>query len=144
MERGELTEVRRVFFRALLRGLRILWPVLSGLLGMIAGLGAIVGLMEGWGIAQGMYFSFVTGLTIGYGDLAPSRALTRILAVAIGLLGIVATGLIAALAVTAFQATPARGRRPAVGRDTPALLSRDRTEAPSQPLRAAPAREERP
>ncbi len=54
-----------------------------------------------------MYFSFVTGLTIGYGDLAPSMALTKLLAVLIGLLGIVFTGLVAALAVTAFQATPA-------------------------------------
>ena len=53
-----------------------------------------------------MYFSFVTGLTIGYGDLAPSMALTKLLAVLIGLLGIVLTGLVAAMAVTAFQATP--------------------------------------
>jgi hypothetical protein len=70
------------------------------------GLGAVVGLLEGWGIAQGVYFSFVTGLTIGYGDLAPSMAVTKLLAVLTGLLGIVLTGLIAALAVTAFQATP--------------------------------------
>ena len=54
-----------------------------------------------------MYFSFVTGLTIDYGDLAPSMALTKLMAVLIGLLGIVLTGLVAALAVTAFQATSA-------------------------------------
>jgi len=74
MAQREVATVRRIFFRALLRGLRILWPALSGVLTAIMGLGAIVGLLEGWGIAQGVYFSFVTGLTIGYGDLAPSMA----------------------------------------------------------------------
>jgi hypothetical protein len=102
---------RRAFFGAFLRGLRVLWPVLSGLFAVIAGLGAVVGAVEGWGVAQGVYFAFITGLTIGYGDLAPSRALTKILATVVGFLGIAATGLVAALAVTAFQATPiARGR----------------------------------
>ena len=77
----------------------------------LAGLGAVVGAVEGWGAAQGVYFAFITGLTIGYGDLAPSGALTKILAAVIGFLGIAATGLVAALAVTAFQAIPiGRGR----------------------------------
>jgi Ion channel len=107
-----VASVRRAFFWAFLRGLRILWPVLSGLFVVISGLGAAVGVAEGWGIAQGVYFSFVTGLTIGYGDLAPSRFLTKVLAMVIGLLGLAVTGLVAALAVTAFEATPlARGRR---------------------------------
>ena len=39
--------------------------------------------------------------------LAPSMALTKLLAVLISLLGIVLTGLVAALAVTGFQATSA-------------------------------------
>ena len=104
--------VRRAFFRAFLHGLRILWPVLSGLFVAISGLGAVIGVVEGWGIAQGVYFSFVTGLTIGYGDLAPSRPVTKVLAMAIGLLGLAVTGLVAALAVMAFEATPAvRERR---------------------------------
>jgi Ion channel len=94
-----------MFFWALLRGLRVLWPVLSGLVVAISGLGAVVGIIEGWGIAQGVYFAFVTGLTIGYGDLTPSRALTKILAMVIGFLGLAVTGLVAALAVMAFEAT---------------------------------------
>ena len=64
-------------------------------------------------MTQGVYFAFITGLTIGYGDLAPSRAFTKILATAIGFLGISAAGLVAALAVTAFQATPTARGRPA-------------------------------
>jgi hypothetical protein len=91
------------FFAA---GLAIVWPVLSALLLAKALLGAIVGLLEGWGIWQGIYFAYITGLTIGYGDLAPRHVLTRLLAVAIGFLGILLTGLVAALAVKAFQVVP--------------------------------------
>ena len=71
-----------------------------------ASLGVIVGLLEGWGIWQGIYFAYVTGLTIGYGDLAPRLPLTQLLAVIIGFSGVLLTGLVAALAVKAFQAVP--------------------------------------
>jgi hypothetical protein len=92
--------------RYFVAGLGIIWPVLSALLLLKALLGSIVGLIEGWGIWQGIYFAFITGLTIGYGDLAPRHAMTRLLAVAIGFLGILLTGLVAALAVKAFQVAP--------------------------------------
>ena len=71
-----------------------------------ASLGVIVGILEGWGIWQGVYFAYVTGLTIGYGDLAPRQPLTQLLAVIIGFSGVLLTGLVAALAVKAFQAMP--------------------------------------
>jgi hypothetical protein len=35
-----------------------------------------------------VYFAFVTGLTIGYGDIVPRQALTRALAMAIGFGGV--------------------------------------------------------
>ena len=50
-----------------------------------------------------MYFSFVTGLTIGYGDLTPKHVVSRFLAVVIGLAGIGLTGLIAAISVRALD-----------------------------------------
>jgi hypothetical protein len=74
-----------------------------GLSGLQALLGVVVGLLEGWGIFDGFYFAFITGLTIGYGDLAPTRHLTTTLAVVIGFLGIALGGLVAGLAVQAFQ-----------------------------------------
>jgi Ion channel len=104
MLRSEIATARRSFLRALLRGLRVLWLVLSGLLAVIGGLGVAVGLAEGWGVGNGVYFASVTGLTVGYADLSPSRPLTKVLAAAIGVLGVAATGLVAALAVTAFEA----------------------------------------
>lgn len=96
-------ELRHAYWHSLWEGLRIIWPVLSMLLIVQASLGASVGLIEGWGIGQGIYFAFITGLTIGYGDLVPSRPLTQVLAVIIGFCGITLCGLVAALAVKAFQ-----------------------------------------
>jgi hypothetical protein len=98
--------VRAAYLAALIQGLGVTWPVLSGLLLFKASVGAIVGVIEGWGVWQGVYFAFVTGLTIGYGDLAPQQALTRFLAITIGFSGVLLTGLIAALAVKAISAVP--------------------------------------
>lgn len=98
--------VRATYVAALIQGLGVTWPVLSGLLLFKAGLGAIVGVLEGWGVGQGIYFAFITGLTIGYGDLAPRQSLTQLLAVVIGFSGVLLTGLVAALAVKAISAVP--------------------------------------
>lgn len=38
-----------------------------GLLITIVALGLAIGLLEGWSVQESIYFSFVTGLTIGYG-----------------------------------------------------------------------------
>ncbi|UED84570.1 potassium channel family protein [Streptomyces profundus] len=35
-------------------------------------------LHEGWSVLEALYFSVTTGLTIGYGDLAPSTTLSRV------------------------------------------------------------------
>jgi len=46
-------------------------------------------------------------VTIGYGDLVPRHFLTRLLSVLIGFLGILTTGLVAAISVRALQSTTA-------------------------------------
>ena len=62
---------RRLFLNGLLKGLHVVWPVLSGLLILIVAFGVAAGLAEGWSIQESVYFAFVSGLTIGYGDFAP-------------------------------------------------------------------------
>ena len=94
--------LRRGFFAGLRAGLRVVWPVLSALLGLIVGLGLVIGLLEKWSIQDSVYFAFVSGLTIGYGDLAPTLLLTRVLAIVIGLCGILLTAMVAAVAVRAL------------------------------------------
>ena len=94
--------IRRDFAAGLLVGLRVVWPVLSALLGLIVALGVVIGLIEGWSVQESIYFAFVSGLTIGYGDLAPKTLLTRTLAILIGVCGVLLTALLAAVAVKAL------------------------------------------
>ena len=96
--------LRRIFVVGMFFGLRVVWPILSALIGLIVVLGLIVGMLEGWSVHESIYFSFVTGLTIGYGDFAPKTLLTRTLAILIGACGILVTALIAAVAVKALTA----------------------------------------
>ena len=98
--------LRRKFLAALLFEFRVVWPIFSALVGLMIGLGLLVGLLEGWSLQESIYFSFISGLTIGYGDLTPTRLLTRALAVTIGICGVVLTALLAAVAV-AVRAIPA-------------------------------------
>ena len=93
---------RRQFAAGLLAGLRVVWPVLSGLLVVMIALAVVIGLEEGWSIRESIYFAFVTGLTIGYGDLAPKLFFTRMLAICIGFCGVLFTALVAAMAVKAL------------------------------------------
>ncbi len=93
---------RRSFFAGLVAGLRVVWPVISALLLIIIGLGIVIGIIEGWSLQDSFYFSFVTGLTIGYGDLVPKTLLSRTLAVMIGATGILMTAVLAGIAVKAF------------------------------------------
>ncbi len=94
--------LRRNFLSGLFSGLRVVWPILSVLLALMIALGLVVGLREGWSIHEAIYFAFVSGLTIGYGDLAPKTLLTRVLAVVIGVCGVLLTALVAAIAVKAL------------------------------------------
>jgi hypothetical protein len=103
--------MRREFVVGLLFGLRVVGPVLSAILILIVALGLVAGLSEGWPVADSIYFAFISGLTIGYGDLAPKTLVARSLAIVIGICGIVLTGLVAAIAVEALSSVRDGERR---------------------------------
>lgn len=44
--------------------------------------------IEGWGFADSIYFTGITLLTIGYGDMVPTHVLSKIATVIFGFLGI--------------------------------------------------------
>jgi voltage-gated potassium channel len=88
-----------VFFHAL-------WTIRSILWGLLAVL-----LVDAWAIAyfekmpfgDALYFTLVTGTTIGYGDLTPVTPIGRVVAILTGLQGLLITGLITAVAVYALR-----------------------------------------
>jgi hypothetical protein len=96
--------VRRRFFVAAGHAVRLTWPVLSIILTLQIVLGLLIGFLEGWSYGDAIYFTFITGLTIGYGDIVPRQAFGRVLAVAIGISGLFLTGVIAGIAVYAMNA----------------------------------------
>jgi hypothetical protein len=96
--------VRRRFFVAAGHALHLTWPVLSIILAFQVALGLLIGFLEGWSFGDAVYFTFITGLTIGYGDVVPRQALARALAVGIGVAGLFLTGVIAGIAVYAVRA----------------------------------------
>ena len=101
--------MRRNFLLGLVKGLKVVWPILSVLVGVMLLMGFAIGQIEGWGLGDSAYFAFVSGLTIGYGDLVPKGPLSRILAVCIGFHGIILTGMVAAVAVRALEEVATAG-----------------------------------
>lgn len=95
-------ELRRAFRAGLVQELRVVWPILSGLMSLMLLMGFVIGYIEGWSLGDAAYFAFVSGLTIGYGDLVPKGPVSRVLAICIGFSGILLTGLVAAVAVRAL------------------------------------------
>jgi len=107
--RADPKVLRRTFARSLFAGLKIVWPILSVVLGCVVGLGMLIGWLEGWSLRESLYFAFITGLTIGYGDFVPSLFVTHLLAIFIGLCGLLLTALVAAIAVKALGAALEEG-----------------------------------
>jgi uncharacterized membrane protein len=69
--------------------------------------------INGWAISyveklpfgDALYFAFITGLTIGYGDIVVKTPVGRILAVLIGFIGVLFSGLVVAAALRAVGET---------------------------------------
>lgn len=85
---------------------RVLWRTKSiyGVLFILICLGGfIVGRVENMAWGDGFYFAMVTGLTIGYGDITPVTIIGRLIALSLGFIGIVLTGMMVATAVFSLQ-----------------------------------------
>ena len=105
MKHSFAKHVRREFYRTVWFYFLVVWPIFSILLFTIVLFGIIIGQLEGWGPFDGIYFGFVTGLTIGYGDLVPKTTLSRILSVALGFNGVLMTAIFAAISIRAIEET---------------------------------------
>jgi uncharacterized membrane protein len=87
---------------------QIIWryrPVFLSLLAFLVVGAAGIAYVEELPFGDAIYFSLVTGLTIGYGDVVVKSFLGRSIALIIALNGIIFTGLVVAAAVHAVQIT---------------------------------------
>ena len=73
------------------------------LLAFLIGGALIIAYFENLPFGDALYFSFVTGLTIGYGDIAMKTSLGRCVAILLGFIGVLFTGLVIAAAVEAVR-----------------------------------------
>jgi len=65
--------------------------------------GVLISYFEEMRLFDALYFAFITGLAIGYGDITPETTLGRVVAIAIGVVGLVFIGLIVAIATYALE-----------------------------------------
>ena len=60
--------------------------------------GFAISKIEGLSLEASMYFAFITGLTIGYGDITPTTTAGHLVSVGIGVVGMLFNGLVIAIA----------------------------------------------
>jgi voltage-gated potassium channel len=83
-----------------------LWKIRAIVFGLSAILlvdAVAIAYFEKMPFADALYFTFVTGLTIGYGDIVPVTLIGRVVAILTGLQGVLITGLTTAVAVYALR-----------------------------------------
>ena len=61
LSKQQSTQLRRRFFIAFADQLRVVWPIISGILLVMVGSGLVIWRIEGWRIDEALYFTFVTG-----------------------------------------------------------------------------------
>ena len=69
---------------------------------LMAGAVIIAG-VENMSLGEAIYFSLITGFTVGYGDIIPNTTVGRIVCVALGFIGIIFSGLVVAITVHAVR-----------------------------------------
>ena len=80
-----------------------LQAVLLALIALVVISAVVISPIENLPFGETLYFTFITGLTIGYGDIVVKTPLARLLAVLLGLIGIIFTGIMVAGAIRAVE-----------------------------------------
>lgn len=76
--------------------------VIIGLLSLLILGGVLISKLENIPLGQGIYFAFITGLSIGYGDISPKTGWGCVVSVGIGMIGMIFVGMTVAVATRAL------------------------------------------
>ena len=77
--------------------------VLLFLITLIVISAAVISRIEDLPFGEALYFSFITDLTIGYGDIVVKTPLARLIAVLLGLIGMITSGIMVAASIRAVE-----------------------------------------
>lgn len=105
-------ELSITFIQIFFWGIYLITPLLLLLCFGILMLGQIVGRIECWSKFDALYWSFITALTVGYGDIRPLKKKSKTLSVFVALLGIMFIGIFVAITVEAASQTFKRHHDP--------------------------------
>lgn len=93
------------FIKIFLWGIYLMAPIMILMSVMIIVLGLIVGRIESWTKFDSLYWAFITALTIGYGDIKPTKRRSRVISIFLGTFGIMLTGILVGITVEASSST---------------------------------------
>lgn len=79
------------------------WHVIIMLLVLVILGGLLISRVEGISLFDSLYWAFITGFTIGYGDITPQTLIGKVISLVIGLAGIIFTGMVVAISVRALS-----------------------------------------
>jgi len=88
------------FIRLFFWSIYLVGPIIIFFLFTIFILGQVVRHIESWTVFDGAYWSFITALTVGYGDIRPLRKMSKALSVVIALIGMMFTGVVIAVTLS--------------------------------------------
>jgi len=94
-----------IFVRHFFSILMMVRHVLIALLVLIAMGAGLISIAEEMNYWEALYLTLITGLTVGYGDVAPTTVLGRIVSVLVALIGLVFFGIVVAVANRAIVKT---------------------------------------
>ena len=89
------------FIKIFFWGVYLTYPILLAIVVIIIALGLIVGRIESWTKFNSIYWSFITALTVGYGDMKPISKASKILSIIVGSVGIMLGGILVAITLEA-------------------------------------------
>jgi len=91
------------YLRHFLYTLKLVRHMLAGLLLLLLIGAGLIAIVEDMHFGEALYLTAITGLTVGYGDIAPTTVTGRIVSVLIGLIGLIYFGVVVAVANSAMR-----------------------------------------